>query len=114
MPFSPLSPQINLEDFKLCGGLELAPLLFHMKVEYLSLDIGSESPRLDFHVMIKILVVQGPRATPEPAQEILLLARKTTLGAPLGASLAARLGGPLIDNYFDHDVTFDYERTLCK
>jgi hypothetical protein len=92
MPFSPSSPQINLEDFKLCGGSELAPLLFHMKVEYLSLDVGSESPTY-FHVMIKILVDEGPRATPEPAREIPLLFR---------GSLGGSLGGPLIDNYFDH------------
>ncbi len=54
-----------------------------MKVEYLSLDIGIESPRLDFHVMIKIVVNEGApkRASKRAFKEAPKRASKVVLGA---------------------------------
>jgi hypothetical protein len=49
---------------------------------------------LNEHVMLTILVKEGPRAPPEPAREIPLLGPKTTFGGPLRTRM-----GPLIDEY---------------
>ncbi len=44
---------------------------------------------LNEHVMLTILVKEGPRAPPEPGREIPILWPKITLGGPLRTRLGA-------------------------